>query len=64
MQERERAEEETARSQAAAGLEVLAKVSVIDARTFKDLERLERYYERLQARAIPEVEGSNEAEMG
>jgi len=50
VEERERAEEETARSQAAAGLEMLAKVSVIDARTFKDLERLERYYEQLQAR--------------
>ncbi len=63
VEERERTEEETARSQAAAGLEVLSKVSVIDARTFKDLERLERYYERLQARAIPEVEESNEVEM-
>ena len=63
VEERERAEGETARSQAAAGLEVLAKVSVIDARTFKDLERLERYYEQLQARAIPEVEGSKEVEM-
>ena len=63
VEDRERAKEDTARSQAAAGLEVLAKVSVIDARTFKDLERLERYYERLQARAIPEVEESNEVEM-
>jgi hypothetical protein len=57
------AEYETARSRAVAGLEVLAKVSVIDARTFKDLERLERYYERLQERAIPEVEGPMEPEM-
>lgn len=60
---RDLAKQERARSCAAAGLEVLAKVSVIDARTFKDLERLERYYERLQAREIPEEEGSKEAEM-
>ena len=63
VDERERAKEETARSHAEAGLDVIAKVSVIDARTFKDLERLERCYEQLQARAIPEVEGSKEVEM-
>ncbi|MBA2445674.1 MAG: hypothetical protein H0V49_10125 [Nocardioidaceae bacterium] len=61
--DRELAEQDKARSGAAEALDVLAKVSVIDARTFKDLERLERYYERLQTRAIPEVERSKEAEM-
>jgi hypothetical protein len=53
----------TARTGAAAGLEVLTKVSVIAARTFKDLERLERCYERLQARVMPQIEESKEADM-
>jgi len=63
IKDRELAAQVTARSSAAAGLEVLSKVSVIAARTFKDLERLERWYERLQTRVIPEIEASKEAEM-
>lgn len=55
----EETRDEVARVQAEAGLAVLAKVSVIDARTFKDLERLERYYEHLQERDLvgDETEG-------